>query len=48
MVHALPNLELWTFLEIGMGISCQKGILLPDTDAYGFSTIIYSASLSVT
>lgn len=30
------------------GNSCQKGILLPDTDAYGFSTIIYSASLNVT
>ena len=41
---ALPNLELWIFLEFGMGSNCQKGIFLHSTDGYGFSTIIYLAS----
>ena len=44
LMPALPNLELWIFLEFGIGSNCQKGIFLHSTDGYGFSTIIYLAS----
>lgn len=44
LMPALPNLELWIFLEFGMGSNCQKWIFLHSTDGYGFPTIIYLAS----
>lgn len=47
MVSSLSILELWKFLEVGVGSSCQKEILLAGSVAYKFSTIIYLTSHSV-
>ena len=44
LMPALPNLELWIFVEFVMGSNCQKVIFLHSTDGYVFSTIIYLAS----
>ena len=44
LMPTLPNLDLWIFLEFGMGSNCPEGIFLHSTNGYGFSTIIYLAS----